>query len=361
MVTAEEPTGGHNGSVIVDCALYHHGMREVSPEDSCPDALDDRPLRGERASSGSGCTTPTEAELDQVAEEFALHPLAVEDALKAHQRPKVEEYADSLFVVLKTVRYDEETQQIELGDVMLFVGDSFVVTVRHGKGRALADVRERLEAQQGLLDCGPSAVLYAIADRIVDDYTAIALEVEEDIEEVEERVFSPERSNGRAASTTSSARSSSSAARCCRSSSRWRGSPSGEVPHVARADAAVLPRHRRPRRAGVASRSRASTTCWPRSSTRTWPRSRSSRTRTCAGSRPGWPSRPCPPLIAGIYGMNFDHMPELGWRFGYPAVAGVDGGDLRRALPRVQAQRLALTASRPCGRCPVPAPFRPGE
>src|SRR3954449_1537045 len=106
-----------------------------------------------------GLHDPTQEELDKVAGEFGLHKLAVEDALNAHQRPKVEEYADSLFVVLKTVRYDEEAQQIELGDVMLFVGDSFIVTVRHGKGRALANIRKRLEQSQEILDCGPSSVL----------------------------------------------------------------------------------------------------------------------------------------------------------------------------------------------------------
>ena len=116
--------------------------------------------------------------------------------MKAHQRPKVEDYEDSLFVVLKTVRYDEPTQQVELGDVMLFIGDSFIVTVRHGQGRALADVRTAAGGgARASLDCGPSAVLYAVCDAVVDDYSDIALAVEQDIEEVEQRVFSPERSN----------------------------------------------------------------------------------------------------------------------------------------------------------------------
>ena len=133
-----------------------------------------------------------------MAKEFALHPLAVEDAVKAHQRPKVEDFEDSLFVVLKTVRYDEATQQIELGDVMLFLGDSFVVSVRHGQARALTGIRKRLESEGHLLDCGPSAVLYAVADAVVDDYSTVAMAVEEDIEEVEERVFSPAEQRGRA-------------------------------------------------------------------------------------------------------------------------------------------------------------------
>ena len=179
--------------MIVDCALYHHGVRELVDEDL------GEALVAARARGGSfiwiGLHDPTHDELEKVAAEFSLHPLAVEDAVKAHQRPKVEEFEDSLFVVLKTVRYDEATQQVELGDVMLFLGDSFVVSVRHGQARALTGIRRRLEAEGHLLDCGPSAVLYAICDAVVDDYSAIAFAVEEDIEEVEERVFSPRRSN----------------------------------------------------------------------------------------------------------------------------------------------------------------------
>lgn len=179
--------------MIVDCALYHHGVRELTEGDL------GEALVAARARGGSfiwiGLHDPTEDELAWVAKEFSLHPLAVEDAVKAHQRPKLEDFEDSLFVVLKTVRYDEATQQVELGDVMLFLGDSFVVSVRHGQARALKGIRRRLESEGHLLDCGPSAVLYAVCDAVVDDYSAIAMSVEEDIEEVEERVFSPQRSN----------------------------------------------------------------------------------------------------------------------------------------------------------------------
>ena len=179
--------------MIVDCALYNRGRREPVSDDL------GEALATARATGDSfiwiGLHEPSEAELEKVALEFGLHPLAVEDAVKAHQRPKVEEFSDSLFVVLKTVRYDEDTQQVDLGDVMLFLGDSFIVSVRHGKARALADVRRRLEIEPELLECGPAAVLYAVSDAVVDDYSSIAYAVEEDIEEVEERVFSPDRNN----------------------------------------------------------------------------------------------------------------------------------------------------------------------
>ncbi len=179
--------------MIVDCALYRQGLRQQVDGD-LHDALAQARRRGE-SFIWIGLHDPTQDELEHVAKEFGLHNLAVEDAVKAHQRPKIEKYEDSLFVVLKTVRYDEPTQQIELGDVMLFLGDSFVVTVRHGQARALTDIRRRLEHTHDVIDYGPFAVLYAVCDAIVDDYTAISVAVEEDIEEVEQRVFSPERSN----------------------------------------------------------------------------------------------------------------------------------------------------------------------
>jgi magnesium transporter len=303
--------------VIVDCALYHHGVRELSPEDFS-DALDTARAQGS-SFVWIGLHDPTEAELAKVAAEFSLHELAVEDALTTHQRPKVEEYADSLFVVLKTVRYDEETQQIELGDVMLFVGDSFVVTVRHGKGRALGNIRKRLEGSREILDCGPSAVLYAIADKIVDDYSTIALEVEEDIEEVEQRVFAPDRGN--AASRIYNLK---------REVIEFRRAvlplvepmaqlASGEVPHVHPdmqpffrdvADHAVrvseLIEGFDSLLASVLNANLAQVAVQQNEDMR----------RISA-----WVAiAAVPTAIAGIYGMNFDHMPELRWRFGYPAV-----------------------------------------
>ena len=303
--------------MIVDCALYHHGVREVSPEDFA------EALATARSQGGSfvwiGLHDPTEDELGKVAAEFSLHDLAIEDALKAHQRPKVEEYDDSLFVVLKTVRYDEDSQQIELGDVMLFVGDSFVVTVRHGKGRALADVRQRLERQPEILDCGPSAVLYAVADTIVDDYTAIGLEVEEDIEEVEQQVFSPDRRN--------------SAARIYnlkREVIEFRRAvlplvepmaklATGDVPHVHErmqpffrdvADHAVRVSEQ------VEGFDDLLTSVLNANLAQVAVQQNEDMRRISA-----WVAiAAVPTAIAGIYGMNFDHMPELRWRIGYPAV-----------------------------------------
>jgi magnesium transporter len=309
--------------VIVDCALYHHGVREVSPEDFS-DAL------GIARAQGSsfmwvGLHDPTAEELAKVAAEFSLHALAVEDALKAHQRPKVEEYSDSLFVVLKTVRYDEPTQQIELGDLMAFVGDSFIVTVRHGQGRALSNLRKRLEAQHDLLDCGPSAVLYAIADKVVDDYQVIAAAVEEDIEEVEQQMFSPERSN-----------SAERIYNLKREVIEFRHAvlplvepmgrlASGAVPHVHErmrpffrdvADHAVRVSEQ------VQGFDDLLTSVLNANLAQVSVQQNEDMRRISA-----WVAiAAVPTAIAGIYGMNFTHMPELRWQYGYPAVLAVMAG-----------------------------------
>jgi magnesium transporter len=302
--------------VIVDSALYHHGVREVAPEDFS-DALETARAQGS-SFVWVGLHDPTEAELAKVAAEFSLHKLAVEDALTTHQRPKLEEYDDSLFVVLKTVRYDEDTQQIELGDVMLFVGDSFVVTVRHGKGRALADVRKRLETQREILDCGPSAVLYAVADKIVDDYSTIALAVEEDIEEVEQQVFSPAR-NTSAGRIYNLKREVIEFRRAVLPLVKPLGQlASGQVPHV---DTRMQPFFRdiadHVVRASELIESFDSLlgSVLSANLAQVGVQQNADMRRISA-----WVAiAAVPTAIAGIYGMNFEHMPELGWQYGYPA------------------------------------------
>ena len=174
--------------MIVDCAIYREGHRTDGPED-LSDALDEA-----RSAGGFvwiGLHEPSEKEFELVTKEFGLHPLAVEDALKAHQRPKLEVYDDSLFVVLKPVVYEPDSDAVSTGEVMLFLGDAFVVTVRHGVGSPLKAVRERLEQEPKLLGKGPTAVLYAVADAVVDHYLEVATELSTDLEELEAEVFSP--------------------------------------------------------------------------------------------------------------------------------------------------------------------------
>ena len=181
-----------SASVIIDCALYEDGQRRGGRL-----ALDEvaGACRRKDAFVWIGLFEPSEEEFATVRREFDLHELAVEDAINAHQRPKLEVYDDTLFVVLKTARYDEPSETVELGEILIFVGDGFIVHVRHGAASALSDVRQRIESRPDLLCCGPSAVLHAIVDRVVDDYEPVMEGLENDIREVELEVFSERRQN----------------------------------------------------------------------------------------------------------------------------------------------------------------------
>jgi magnesium transporter len=173
--------------VIIDCALYADGQRHGGKLE-----LDEVAVARRRKDAfvWIGLYEPTVEEFDTVRREFGLHELAVEDAIHAHQRPKLEIYDDTLFLVLKTARYDEPSERVELGEILIFVGDGFIVHVRHGAASALSGVRSRIESRPDLLACGPSAVLHAIVDKVVDDYEPVMEGLENDIREVELQVFS---------------------------------------------------------------------------------------------------------------------------------------------------------------------------
>ena len=184
---------------IVDCAIYRDGIR-LPEQHTYSSAL--REVR--RAGHGFvwiGLHEPAESLLAEIGERFDLHPLAIEDAVQAaHQRPKLDRYDDMLFAVFKTVRYVEHAELtatseiVETGEVMVFLGRDFVITVRHGEHGDLRGLRRRLEADPELLGNGPSAVLHAVADRIVDDYLLVTEHLQGDIDEVETAVFSARRS-----------------------------------------------------------------------------------------------------------------------------------------------------------------------
>jgi magnesium transporter len=177
--------------MIVDCAVYEDGCR---CEGDLPLAEAGEASHRDGSFVWIGVYEPSEDEFDAVRREFDLHELAVEDAVNAHQRPKVERYGDTLLVVLKTVRYVEDEDDLETGEILMFVNRDFVVTVRHGQSR-LHDVRLEIEDRPDLLRFGSGAVLYAIVDRIVDDYEPVVQSVESDIQGVEHDMFSPDRSN----------------------------------------------------------------------------------------------------------------------------------------------------------------------
>ena len=181
--------------MIVDCALYRDGVRvplEVSSDDlgAVRDAR-----RGDGDFVWVGLHDPDPKEMHRVAELFGLHPLAVEDALHAHQRPKLERYDDDLFLVLKTLWYVDELDAVETGEINLFLGRDFVVSVRHGEGTELGSARRDLEQRAELLSHGPSAVVYAICDRVVDGYEEVGAALEIDVDEIEASVFSQARTD----------------------------------------------------------------------------------------------------------------------------------------------------------------------
>jgi magnesium transporter len=174
--------------MLMDCALYSDGKRE-------PVGMVEA-VRKARSVPGSfvwlGLHEPTYDEFDDLALYFAPHPLAIEDAVNAHQRPKLDIYDECLFLVLKTLDFDEGRAELVGGEIMLFTGENFMVTVQHGASKVLDPVRRRLEGSPDLLRHGPSAVLYGISDAVVDEYEKIADDIEQELEKLETQVFASE-------------------------------------------------------------------------------------------------------------------------------------------------------------------------
>ncbi|MCX5371036.1 magnesium/cobalt transporter CorA [Streptomyces sp. NBC_00015] len=316
--------------MIVDCAVYRDGHRTEGPEDFS-DALAEA-----RAAGGFvwiGLHEPTEKEFDHVTQEFGLHPLAVEDALNAHQRPKLEIYDDSLFLVFKPVVYEPESDSVSSGEVMVFLGDGFVVTVRHGEGAPLAAVRHRLEHEPQLLAKGPTAVVYAIADATVDHYLDVATELQTDLEELEAEVFSPDGGGSR--------HTASRIYRFKRQILEFRratgplGPPltrlagtSASGPGVPFVDERARPffrdvsDHLTRVNESVEGLDRLVTDILSAHLAQMSVRQNDDMRKISA-----WAAMAAvPTMIAGIYGMNFEHMPELRWVWSYPAVIALMAG-----------------------------------
>ncbi len=173
--------------MIVDCGVYVDGRR-ADVEAPLPDVL------AQAVSMGGfvwvGLHDPSHEEFEVVSEAFGLHALAVEDSLRPHQRPKLERYDNSVFFVLKPARYVDTEEVVEIGQLMVFVGEHFVVTVRHGETAGLAQLRDHLEEDPDRLRWGPTSVMHALADKVVDDYAVVMLGLDIDIDEIELQVFS---------------------------------------------------------------------------------------------------------------------------------------------------------------------------
>ncbi|MEU2715252.1 magnesium/cobalt transporter CorA [Streptomyces sp. NPDC007205] len=310
--------------MIMDCAIYRHGLRTEGPED-LSDALAEA-----RAAEGFvwiGLYEPSEREFDLVTQEFGLHPLAVEDALNAHQRPKLEVYDDSLFMVLKPVVYEPESDTVSAGEIMVFIGDCFVVTVRHGEGSPLAAVRRRLEEEPEMLDKGPTAVLYAVADAVVDHYLEVATELGTDLEELETEVFRPEGGGSRHTASriygfkrqVLEFRRATGPLALPLNRLAGTGQFGGGVPFVhdkARPFFRDVGDHLMRVNESVEALDRLVSDVLSAHLAQMSVRQNDDMRKISA-----WAAMAAvPTMIAGIYGMNFDHMPELHWLWSYPAV-----------------------------------------
>lgn len=308
--------------MIVDQAIYRQGQR--LPCGDLSDALDE--LRGgddPHAFLWIGLKNPTDAEFDLVNDELQLHRLAVEDAVKGNQRPKVELYDNTIFVVMKTLKYIEETSDIETGEVMLFVGDRFVVTVRRGEANPLAGVRQALEANVHSLRHGEIAVVHAVMDSIVDNYVAIDAELQKDLEDIEASVFA---GANRVSSATiyrlkrevlefrRAAMPLAAPLRMLHDGSRS-PLPQKEVRLLFRDVADHLLRvidH-------VESYDRLLTDILNAHLAQISVQQNADMRKISA-----WVAiAAVPTMIAGIYGMNFDNMPELRWHYGYYIVVAI--------------------------------------
>jgi magnesium transporter len=308
--------------VIVDKALYENGLRR-------PGELDLEQMyeacRSPECFAWIGLYEPTEEEFDSVRREFNLHELAVEDAIKAHQRPKLEvfEDEDSLFIVLKTARYVEDGPAVETGEIQVFLGDGFIVTVRHAETK-LHDVRLQLEKRPELLRLGPGAALHAIIDRVVDDYAPVVGALDRDIRQLEAEVFSDRR-------TDSTQRIYSLKREVLELYDAV--APLNEpLDRLERFDFPRIPNELRPYFRDVSDHviryvrevdafRELLTSILAANLTQASVRQNEDVRRISA-----WAAiAAVPTLIAGIYGMNFEHMPELGWTFGYPLALAVMG------------------------------------
>ncbi|MFE2874906.1 magnesium and cobalt transport protein CorA [Streptomyces roseus] len=306
-------------SVIVDCAMYRDGRRSPAPDD-LSDALDEARASGD-AFLWVGMHEPTEEEFERVSREFGLHKLAVEDALTAHQRPKLEVYDDSLFVVLKPVVYDDDTDTVTAGELMLFIGDSFVVTVRHGEGAPLSAVRHRLEHDPEVLRHGPTAVLYAVSDAVVDHYIEVAAELQVDLEEVEADVFAPQGTDKNTAARIYAFK------RQVLEFRRATNPLLQPMDRLAFGDVPFVHEHAQPFFRDVADHltkaseyieglDRLLSDALSAHLAQMGVRQNDDMRKISA-----WAAMAAvPTMVAGIYGMNFDHMPELRQVWGYPAV-----------------------------------------
>lgn len=321
---------------IVQAALYRDGVRVSSPA-TLADTF--RELREQPSGMAwIGLARPTESELLSLAAEFDLHPLSVEDAMEAHQRPKLERYGDTLFVVLRAARYLDAPEEVDFGELHVFVGPDFLITVRHGAAPDLSAVRHRMEETPELLKLGPEAVLYAILDAVVDGYAPVVSGVQNDIDEIETEVFRGDPEVSRRIYELS--REMVEFQRATRPlvgmlhalmAGFAKYGTDEELQRYLR-DVADHVTHTSERVDGF--RQALTDILTVNATLVTQQQNAEMRALAEAGFEQNEEIKKisswaailfAPTLVGTIYGMNFDHMPELGWRFGYPFAIGLMG------------------------------------
>ena len=304
--------------MIVDRAVYRDGRRTAEPDDF---AELHAACQTEGAVAWLGLYEPSREEFAAVAHEFDLHELAVEDAVKAHQRPKLERYGDTLFLVLRPARYVDETETVLFGEVAIFVGPQFVITVRHGDAPELGQVRRRLEARPDLLKRGPLAIAYAIVDHVVDGYEPVVAGLENDIDEIEDEVFggSPTVSRriyelAREVIEFQRATSPLDGILAQLRKEPGIGEEEGRYLRDVQDHAIRAEEHADAFRALLQNILSVNLTLETKAMTEASHAQNEQVKRISAWAAILF----APTLVGTTYGMNFEHMPELGWRFGYP-------------------------------------------
>jgi len=308
--------------MIVDCAVYDDGVRRQG------DLALEAALEASREPGAFvwiGLFEPTPSEFFAVRREFGLHELAVEDAVKAHQRPKLEVYGEDLFVVLKTARYVDVFETVEFAEIQLFVGQSYIISVRHGQGSALAEVRKLLENDPELMAHGPMAVLHAVVDRVVDDYEPVIAGLDNDIREIEVDVFDAERT-GRVDPSRRIFLLKREVLDFHRHTKPLAEAllrlQSGAVPHCStpmREYFRDVQDHVLKVVAEIENFREVLSDALHANLAQVSVRQNDDMRKISAFVAVG----AVPTVIGAIYGMNFEHMPELDWQYGYPLVMAV--------------------------------------
>ncbi|MGW0423473.1 magnesium and cobalt transport protein CorA [Streptomyces sp. NPDC003015] len=315
------------GTSVVNCVTYKEGAR-VPVDGDLVDTVE-RVRSSRDGFVWLGLHEPSDHEFEGIADLFDLHPLAVEDAVEAHQRPKVERYGETLFAVFKTVCYVEHeeltatSEVVNTGEIMVFVGEDFVITVRHGSHGSLGPLREELESDPGQLAKGPAAVLHAIADHVVDDYLDVTDSLQSDIDLVETAVFADNGARVDPGRIYQLKRELLELKRAVAPLSR----PLEELstrpiqvvaPEIQAYFRDVSDHLLRAKEQIAAFDELLNSILQAHLAQVTVAQNEDMRKITAWAAVIAVPT-----MVCGVYGMNFDHMPELHWTFGYPLVMGV--------------------------------------